>query len=110
MFINGFDAIVDVCTADYPQEFTDLLKITCGKFKRTMSLLELKEHFEFEDADFFQLSASEFCDIYVDLTGRYGQTNYFHGLRVDHFFIFLAYVWQSIPSLLAGLGECQQSL
>ena len=50
-----------------------------------MSLLESKEHFESEDVDFFQLCADEFCDIYVDLTGRDGQTNYFHGLRVGHF-------------------------
>ena len=28
-FIKGFDAIVDVCTAEHPQEFTDLWKITC---------------------------------------------------------------------------------
>ena len=54
-----------------------------------MCLLESKEHFESEDVDFFQLCVDKFCDIYVDLTGRDGQTNYFHGLHVGHFSFFL---------------------
>ena len=89
-FMLGFDDFVEVCTADHSTEFSDLWKMTCSKFRSTMSMLESKFHFEQEDIDEFQLSADEFCDLYVDLTGRDGMTNYFHNLRAGHFSFFLA--------------------
>ena len=41
------------------------------------------------DVDMCQLAADDFCDEYVDLTGRDGMTNYFHNLRSGHFSYYL---------------------
>ena len=55
-----------------------------------MEMLESKEEFNQDRADNFQLLADEFCDVYCQLTGRDGMTNYYHILRSGHFSYFLA--------------------
>ena len=57
----SFDDLVEICTSDYPSEFTGLWKSTCHKFKGDIFRLESKEHFESEDVDEFQLAADKFC-------------------------------------------------
>jgi len=88
-FLSGFDALAEVCTADYKSEFTDLWKLTYTRFKEVIILLESKEHFESEDVDMFQLEVDGFCDLYVGLTGGDGMTNFFHSLCADNFAYFL---------------------
>ena len=54
-----------------------------------MCLLQSHKHFKSADIDEFQQLADEFCEIYVDLTGQSGMTNYIHCLHSGHFLYFL---------------------
>ena len=51
--------------------------------------LDSKEHFAHDDVRAFQLDADLFCDVYIELTGRDGMTNYLHSLYAGHYAYFL---------------------
>ena len=86
-FIDNFEVIVNHCLANHVEQ--DQWLIVVERLRIVAKWLDSKEHFAHDDVRAFQLDADLFCDVYIDLTGRDGMTNYLHSLYAGHYAYFL---------------------
>ena len=83
-FTAGMHHIVPVCTRKYEPEVGANWLCAIEKFREYHKKADSHFKFEFHDVCSYQLSADEFFDYYIPLTGRDGQTNYFHNAFGGH--------------------------
>ena len=61
----------------------------CNKFLTVTAWIEWRIEFSFEDVYAYQRDADALFDVYFNITGGDGMTNYLHCLRAGHFAQFL---------------------
>jgi hypothetical protein len=87
--VDKIGLLVEVCTENLPPEKQDDWSRCCALYALTMEKLKSRKVFTFLDVCDFQNTADDFAELYINLTGWDGMTNYFHFLSAGHFSFYL---------------------
>lgn len=87
--VNDVDKILENAIPENEQDFKAKLIVACSKYSEAMKLLTLHRALTNDEMDIFQDLVDDFFEIWVELFGNDGMTNYLHMLGTGHILFFL---------------------
>jgi hypothetical protein len=106
-FMEAFDQLADNFLW-YDEERREQWKKAMANWRQLMELARQREDFSDEEIETFSLQCDDFFEIWVDLTGIEGMTNYIHMIGCGHMTYYLKewrnlYRWEALNSLLKNI-------
>jgi hypothetical protein len=82
-FMDAFDQLADIFFW-YDEERKELWKTLMEHWRKLMEMAGQREDFSDEEIDAFGTQCDDFFEVWVDLTGLEGMTNYIHMIGSGH--------------------------
>jgi len=87
--VNNVEKIVEGAIPENELEFKERLKLACSKYSEAMKILTTHRALTEDEMEEFQDLVDDFFEIWVELFGMDGMTNYLHLLGSGHVLYFL---------------------